>query len=154
MRMNTLVKSIGILFAGAAACIVYAQQPFTSVAQDVNKKLVKIFGAGGFKGLPSYGTGVLVSPKGHILTCNNHILSSSDMRVHLYDGRFYHAKLLFREPELDVALIMIDEDVDFLPHYEFDKEAVKPMAQPGDWVLAISNCFQIATRDEPMSVQR
>src|SRR5262249_6519519 len=34
------------------------QQPVTPVAEQVNKKLVKLFGAGGFKGLPSYGTGI------------------------------------------------------------------------------------------------
>ena len=41
-----------------------AQQSFTPVVNEVNKKMVKLFGAGGFKGLPSYGTGILVSPKG------------------------------------------------------------------------------------------
>ncbi|MCI0639999.1 MAG: S1C family serine protease [Gemmataceae bacterium] len=132
----------------------HAQQSFTATANEVNKKMVKLFGAGGFKGLASYGTGIMVSPKGHILTCNNHILSSSDLRVHVYDGRFYRAKVIFREPELDVAVAKIDDDVDFLPHIDFEKEAARPLAEPGDWVLAMSNCFQIATRDEPMSVQR
>ena len=145
---------------GAAAmtatmfAISLAQQPFTPVAVDVNKRLVKLFGAGGFKGLPSYGTGILVSEKGHILTCNNHILSTTDLRVHLYDGRFYQARVIAREPELDLALAKIDSDVDFLPHYDIEKAGAAPMAEPGDWILALSNQFQIATRDEPMSVQR
>jgi serine protease Do len=141
-----------LVFVTAAA--VSAQQSFTQTATEVNKKMVKLFGAGGFKGLPSYGTGILVSAKGHILTCNNHLLSSSDLRVHLYDGRFYHCKLLFREPELDVGLIKIADDVDFLPHFDIEAAAADPAAEPGDWVLAFSNCFQIATRDEPMTVQR
>src|SRR5262249_49423570 len=81
-------------------------------------------------------------------------LSSTDLRVHLYDGRFYHCKLLYREPELDVGLIKIADDVDFLPHYDIEAAAKAPAAEPGDWVLAFSNCFQIATRDEPMTVQR
>src|SRR5438552_1023480 len=34
-----------------------AQDSFTPTAEQVNKKLVKIFGAGGFKGMPAYGTG-------------------------------------------------------------------------------------------------
>jgi serine protease Do len=131
-----------------------AQQPFTAATAEVNKRMVKLFGAGGFKGLPSYGTGFLVSPQGHILTVNNHILSTQDLRVHLYDGRLFHAKLIAREPELDVALLKIEEEVDFLPYFDFDKAAQRPRAEPGDWVLAFSNQFQIATRDEPMSVQR
>lgn len=131
-----------------------AQQSFTTVAAGVNKKMVKLFGAGGFKGLPSYGTGILVSPNGYILTVNNHILSTSDLRVHLYDGRFYHAKVIAKEPELDVALVKIDGDVEGLPAFDLEKANSQPLAGAGDWVLAFSNQFQIATRDEPMSVQR
>ena len=124
------------------------------MAVEVNKKLVKIYGAGGYKGLPSYGTGILVSPKGHILTINNHIVSTQDIRVHVYDGRLYRAKLVSREPELDMAMLRIEEDVDFLPHFVFKTAAAAPMAEPGDFALAFSNCFQIANRDEPMTMQR
>jgi S1-C subfamily serine protease len=144
----------GGLFLAALATVTFAQQPFTPVAADVNKRLVKLFGAGGFKGLPSYGTGILVSEKGHILTVNNHILSTTDLRIHLYDGRFYQARIVAREPELDLALVKIDSDVDFLPHFDIAAAAAQPLAEPGDWILALSNQFQIATRDEPMSVQR
>jgi len=148
------VRILGVtllLFAGA---ITLAQQPFTNVTGDVNKKMVKLFGAGGFKGLPSYGTGILVSSKGHILTVNNHILTTVDLRVHLYDGRLYHARVVAKEPELDLALVKIEEPVDFLPHFDFDKAASNKLADAGTWILAFSNQFQIATRDEPMSVQR
>jgi serine protease Do len=148
-------RSIGIAILGTAlAAVTFAQQPFTPVAASVNKRLVKLFGAGGFKGLPHYGTGILVSEKGHILTVNNHILSTTDLRVHLYDGRFYQARVVAREPELDLALVRIDADVDFLPYYDISKAAAQPLAEPGDWILACSNQFNIAVRDEPMSVQR
>src|SRR4051794_38065993 len=148
------VRFLGVALTLVGASFLCAQQSLTSTTAEVNKKMVKLFGAGGFKGLPSYGTGILVSPKGHILTCNNHILSSTDLRVHLYDGRFYHCKVVFREPELDIALVKVSDEVDFLPHFDFDKAAAAPLAETGDWILAFSNCFQIATRDEPMSVQR
>ncbi len=146
--------------AGAALVLgtvasLHAQAPVTQAAAEVNKKMVKIFGGGGFKGLPGYGTGILVSPKGYILTVNNHLLSSThEIRVHLYDGRLARAKVVSREPELDVALLKIEDDVDFLPCFDIAKEAARPAAAAGDWVLALSNQFQIATRDEPMSVQR
>src|SRR5262249_17241478 len=63
---RTLMRSRMVLI-GAACCLaaagmLAAQESFTTVTRDVNRKLVKLFGAGGFKGLPSYGTGVLVSP--------------------------------------------------------------------------------------------
>lgn len=143
------------LFAGLVVMpqSVRSQQPLTPVAKEVNRKMVKLFGAGGFKGLPSYGTGILISPNGHILTANNHILNTVDLRVHLYDGRFYHAKVLAKEPSLDIALCKIEEKVTDLPYFKFAQEAARKPASVGTWVLALSNCFQVATRDEPMSVQ-
>ena len=131
-----------------------AQESFTAAAEQVNKKMVKLFGAGGFKGMPSYGTGILVSENGYILTVNNHILNTSDLRVHLFDGRMYNAKVVAREPELDIALLKIEADVDKLPYFDVAKEAAKPMGEIGDWILCHSNQFGIATRSEPMSVQR
>lgn len=132
-----------------------AEESFAKTSEDVNKRMVKLFGSGGFKGLASYGTGVIVSPKGHILTVASHLLDTQDLRVHLYDGRRYHAKVLVAEPELDAALVKIDDDkLDDLAYFDVAKAAQAPLAQTGDWVLAFSNQFQIATRDEPMSIQR
>lgn len=154
-RTPVLFRSLAsCLLLAVAAGVTQAQAPVTATAINVNKKMVKLFGIGGFKGLPSYGTGILVSKQGHILTVNNHILINPGILVHLYDGRQYQAKVIAREPELDVALLKIDEDVDFLPHFEFDKEAARPMAENGDWILAMSNQFKIALRDEPMSVSK
>ena len=155
IRTNTYIRlAFCVLGLAAFASVNHAQEPVTKVAVDVNKKMVKLFGIGGFKGLPSYGTGIVVSAEGHILTVNNHILINPGILVHLSDGRQYQAKVLAREPQLDVALLKIDEEVVSLPHYQFDVEAARPMAENGDWSLAFSNQFKIAMRDEPMSVQR
>jgi serine protease Do len=115
---------------------------------------VKLFGAGGFQGLPSYGTGVIVSPDGFVLTVASQMLVTQDLRVHLHDGRRFHAKVVVSEPELDAALVKIDKLEDSLPYFDVARAYEAPLALPGDWVLAFSNQFQIATRDEPVSVQR
>ena len=91
-----------VLLLATLASVGEAQGPVTEAAVAANKKMCKLFGIGGFKGLPSYGTGILVSDKGHILTINNHILINPGILVHLYDGRQYQAKVLAREPELDI----------------------------------------------------
>jgi serine protease Do len=137
-----------------AASNVPAQESFTQTAADVNKKMVKLFGIGGVKGMPAYGTGFLVSDNGYILTVNNHILGTPDLRVHLADGRLHNAKVVAREPDLDIALLKIDQEVDKLPHFDIAKAAAAPAAEAGDWVLCHSNQFAIAVRSEPMSVQR
>src|SRR5262249_49775716 len=41
-----------------------------------------------------------------------------------------------------------------LPHFNIEGADKLPPAKTGTGVLAFTNCFQIATRDEPMSVQR
>ena len=91
-----------------APTIAFAQDPFKDTAADVNKKMVKLFGSGGFRGLPSYGTGILISNKGLILTVANHLLDTPDLRVHLYDGTRYHAKVVVIEPVLDAAIIKLE----------------------------------------------
>src|SRR5947209_4237477 len=102
------MRASGII-AGAAVVLglagpARAGAAFPGVCEEVNKKLVKLYGSGGYRRLVAYGTGIMISPKGHILTVNNHILNTPDLRVHLYDGRRMQAKVLFKEPELDVAL--------------------------------------------------
>jgi serine protease Do len=73
------------------------------------------------------------------------------------DGTRYHGKTLAREPQLDVAVVQIDTGPRKLQldHY-FDvvKAAKQPPLEPGTHILAFSNQYQIALRDEPMSVQR
>src|SRR6516162_6776211 len=81
----------------------WAQTPanpsMAEVAGQVNRKMVKLFGAGGFRGANAYGTGVLVSPDGYVLTASSLMLDTADLRVHLSDGRRYQAKVVVAEPE-------------------------------------------------------
>lgn len=149
MLRTALFTLFGFAFAGPAS----AQQPFHDVSRQVNQKLVKVYGSGGFRGLVAYGTGIVISPDGYVLTAGGHLIDTPELRVHLYDGRRCQAKVVVVEPELDAALLKI-EKVDDLPYFDFAAAAKAPRANPGDWVLAFSNQFEIATRHEPMSIQR
>ena len=150
----------GAVAAALLACLwagpVRADDSVAEVSRQVNSKMVKLFGAGGFRGLVAYGTGALVSRDGYILTVDVPMLNSRDLRVHLPDGRRYHAKVVVVEPQLDIALVKIDtkeKDLD-LPFFDLAADVKKPMVDAGTSVLAFSNQFEIATRDEPMSVQQ
>jgi S1-C subfamily serine protease len=152
----TLVLSL-VLAAPAAA-----DDPFRDVSEQVNQKLVKLFGAGGFRGVTNFGTGIIISPDGHVLTVASQLLETSELVVHLSDGRRMKATVLVVEPELDSALVQIitpgkkpgePTGLD-LPFYDIAAAAKRPNPQPGDWVLGHSNLFEVAMRDEPMSVQR
>ncbi len=114
----------------------------------VQQRMVKIFGAGGFANLESYGTGFLISPRGHIVTVWSHVLDGDSVTVILNDGRRYQGRVVGAEPELDLALLKIDaEDLD---HFDLAADAVQ--AGPGTRILAFSNMFKVATGDEPVSV--
>lgn len=154
------MRMLGILCLLAVPA--HAADPFNELTEQVNSKLVKLFGAGGFRGIANYGTGILISPDGHILTSATQMLDSAELVVHLSDGVKMKAQVLVVEPLLDAALVKIrvegkepGEPTGLnLPHYDFFESAKQPTARPGDWVLAFSNQFEIAMRDEPMTVQR
>jgi serine protease Do len=156
MRIRTwnreIVFACGLALAIASPPLSRADDSQAAVAEKVNPKVVKLFGSGGFSGLVSYGTGVLVSPDGYTLTVAGHMLDTQDLRVHLSDGRRFHAKVAVIEPELDAALVKI-EKAEGLPYFDIAEAAKAPLARAGDWILALSNEFNVATRDEPMSVQ-
>jgi serine protease Do len=145
-----------LLMVLVPAFVTGAETPRTgslaAVVEQVNRKVVKLYGAGGYRGLQGYGTGVLVSADGFVLTVASPLLDTSDLAVHLADGRRLPARVVVAEPELDAALVKIDKAED-LPYFDVTEAVKAPPARPGDGVLAFSNQFQIATRDEPVSVQ-
>src|SRR5262245_52730237 len=119
--LYSCVAAAALVLAGAA----FAQEQFGGTAEQVNKKLVKLYGRGaGFKGLAHYGTGVVVSPDGHFLTVASYLLDKpEDLSVHLYDGRRIdnfkdtNIKILGIEPVLDIALVKV-EGVKDLPYFD------------------------------------
>jgi serine protease Do len=147
---------LGLAALGLFAPAAWADASFAEVAKQVNPKVVKVYGAGGFRGVTAYCTGVLISPDGYILTVYSPTLDSLEIRVHLYDGTRHICEMVAAEPQLDVALIRIKDREIFknLPLPYFDLSKKPPDVQVGDWVLGFSNQFEIATRDEPVSVQR
>jgi serine protease Do len=159
MTTRTAALAAAALLAAAPA---RAADPFSEVAEKANQKLVKMFGAGGFSRLNNYGTGIIISAEGHVLTVASQLLDTSELVVHLYDGRRLKAQVLATEPELDAAIVKIkvdgkkaDEPTGLnLDYFDFAEAAKRPPAQPGDWVLALTNTFEIALRDEPLSLQR
>ncbi len=155
--MNPIYRfALASLFSLLALSPARADQSFADIARQVSPKVVKIWGAGGFRNINAYCTGVLISPDGFILTVYSPTLDSREIRVHLYDGTKYIAELVAAEPLLDVALLRIKDNDRFkeLPLPYFDLTKKPPDVHVGDWVLAFSNAFEVAMRDEPVSVLR
>jgi serine protease Do len=89
----------------------------------------------------SSGTGVLIDPKGIVLTNNHVIARAREIEVELPDGRKYYAKKYRHDPETDLAVIWIDvAETDELPYAVFGDSDTMEI---GDWVLAIGNPFEL-----------
>ncbi|HHI76677.1 MAG TPA: trypsin-like serine protease, partial [Gammaproteobacteria bacterium] len=88
----------------------------------------------------SLGSGIIVDAhKGYVLT-NNHVIDEADeIRVTLKDGRSFNARLLGRDPEMDIAVLQIPaEDLTALPWGDSDRLRV------GDFVVAIGSPFGLS----------
>ncbi len=87
-----------------------------------------------------FGSGVIISADGYIIT-NNHVIDKADnIEVTLNDKRVFSAKLIGKDPTSDLALLKIDEtDLPFLTYG--NSEALRV----GEWVLAIGNPYNLTS---------
>lgn len=87
-----------------------------------------------------FGSGVILSEDGYIIT-NNHVVEGAEfIDVILNDKRTYEAKIIGRDPTTDLALIKIEEKS--LPYIDYgDSDKVKI----GEWVLAVGNPFNLTS---------
>ena len=83
------------------------------------------------------GSGVIVDPKGYILT-NNHVVENvREITVRLSDSRKFTATLVGRDPKTDLAVLKIDSPTP-LPVAEMgDSDRLRV----GQWAIAIGNPF-------------
>jgi serine protease Do len=125
-----------------------AGESFAGVIDAQLPKIVKIYGAGGLRGLESYQSGFLISPEGHVLTVWSYVLDTDYVTAVLNDGHRYEAHLVGADPRLELAVLKIDGRD--LPYFDL---ATSVGADSGDRVLAFSNLFGVAAGDEPASVQ-
>lgn len=87
-----------------------------------------------------FGSGVIISDDGYIVT-NNHVIEGSDeIYVALNDKREFKAKLIGADPSTDIALLKIDgENLQYIPWGNSDA------LQVGEWVLAVGNPFNLTS---------
>ena len=86
------------------------------------------------------GSGVIVSPDGHIIT-NNHVVAGADeVEVTLNDKRSFSAKVISTDPNTDLAVLKIDgRELPYIPYGNSDDVRV------GEWVLAVGNPFNLTS---------
>ncbi len=87
-----------------------------------------------------YGSGVIISKDGYIVT-NNHVIEKADeIDVNLNDNRTFKATVVGTDPTTDLALIKIDGDeFPVIPMGDSDELKL------GEWVLAVGNPFNLTS---------
>jgi serine protease Do len=87
-----------------------------------------------------YGSGVIISSDGYIIT-NNHVIEDAEnVEIALNDRRTYNAEVVGRDPSTDLALLKVKaENLPFVKYGDSDKLKV------GEWVLAVGNPFNLTS---------
>ncbi|MDE5761134.1 MAG: S1C family serine protease, partial [Bacteroides sp.] len=119
---------------------VEVRDPFSEIFGD-------IFGRGGTQKRQiqtpertGFGSGVIISKDGYIVT-NNHVIAGADeISVTLNDNRQFKGRIIGTDEETDLALIKIEGD-EFPTIPIGDSDALKV----GEWVLAVGNPFNLTS---------
>lgn len=87
-----------------------------------------------------YGSGVVISPDGYIVT-NNHVVEGANkIEVTFNDKHKRTATIIGNDPSTDLALIKVDaDDLEYLTFADSDEVRV------GEWVLAVGNPFNLTS---------
>jgi len=87
-----------------------------------------------------FGSGVVISADGYIVT-NNHVVEGSDeIEVVMNDRRSFNAEIIGADPSTDIALLKIDAtDLPYMVYGSSDDLRL------GQWVLAVGNPYNIGT---------
>lgn len=142
--------ALTMALAALAAVGVAGESGPQAVIAGAARKVVKLYGAGGLRGLEAYQSGILVSPDGRILTAASTVLDAEAIDCVLDDGRRFEARLVGIEPRRELAVLAIDAAD--LPCFTLVPDA--PTASPGTRVVALSNMFGVAAGDERVTAQR
>ncbi len=84
----------------------------------------------------SAGSGVIISPEGHIVTNNHVVEDGKKFTVTTFDGKEFPANIIGTDPKTDLAVIKIEGDD--LP---FISWSVNEVSRVGDVVLAVGSPF-------------
>src|SRR5499425_392493 len=84
------------------------------------------------------GSGVIVDPRGFILTNAHVVENAAEIEVRLSDDRKFPGKVVGRDPKTDLAIVKIEAGASALPVAELgDSDKLRI----GQWAIAIGNPF-------------
>lgn len=87
-----------------------------------------------------FGSGVIISDDGYIIT-NNHVIENAEnIKVILNDQREFQGRLVGTDPSTDIALLKVEaKDLPYLTYGNSENLKL------GEWVLAVGNPFNLTS---------
>ncbi|MCH2200550.1 MAG: S1C family serine protease [Fuerstiella sp.] len=111
--------------------------------------VVKLFGAG-VGNLDSYGSGILISDSGHVVTVWNHLINTGYLTAVTSSGHRYQLDVVGTSAAHDLAVLKLITHGE--ERFGFVDRAAAAKPEVGSEVRAFSNMFHVATGNEPVSV--
>ncbi len=153
------------LIASSAAPLAALGGGFDRAIDAVVPRVVKLYGLS-VGSQAGYGTGVLASPDGLVLTVLSLLIDARRVRAVTSDGTVYEAEVVRRDPSRQLALLRLKppdhggeaaasrDAVGPLPYFDLNcgADAAEGALRPGDWVIAAGNPFKVAEGAEPVSI--
>ena len=145
-RASSRVCSSGGAIPASSHVAAADANPFAEAIRFAQKRCAKIYGGGAGRE-HGYATGLLVSPDGLILTAQGMYLAEGRLRVILPDGSRHEAEVVRRSESLQAALLRVKAATP--DHFALAGDSP---VEPGDWVVAVSNAYNVAGPMEPLAV--
>ena len=103
--------------------------PFEGMFREMNGQPVR-------RRMVGQGSGVIIDPRGYILTNNHVVAGSQQLLVHLNDGREVTGRLVGADPRFDIALVQVPI-TGLKPVRMGDSTKIRV----GQWAIAIGSPF-------------
>ncbi|NOT00106.1 MAG: serine protease [Phycisphaerales bacterium] len=111
-----------------------------------------------------YGSGVLISGDGLVVTVQSLLLNTERLRAVAADGTEYGAELIHADKETQLALLRLTPATQYgrggqretptigPDTFDFFEPGDSTSLRPGDWVAAGGNPFKVSSGSEPISI--
>ena len=157
--------ALSLILVSAPSESVEVDGGFAMAIEDSLPRVVKLYGAkiGSEKG---YGSGVLVSDDGMVMTVLSLLLEAENLRAVTANGHVHRAEVLYRDNYRQLALLKMSRHAENKDTEATVAEQLAPMdlpfyepksskhLKPGDWIVTTGNPFKIADGPEPVSVMQ
>jgi len=160
---RTILGTLGFVFTAQVA----AGSGFETAIEAALPRVVKLYGVG-VGPQAGYGSAVLISEDGLLVTVFSLLIDAKRLRAVTFDGSTYDVEVVARDAHRQLALLRLtagEEQTSSLGPFPFfdircggAQDGGSPAARcedllrPGEWVLAAGNSFKVADGAEPVSL--